>query len=89
MQKSLQIILFFRITPAEDAEYAKAVEAGDKAVMRRMVDEAAAKAMPDTKVVGKDGDADFNIISSVFGKGKSNVENRFKNGYATYINEKS
>lgn len=39
--------------------------------------------------VGKDGvDADFNIISSVFGKGSNNIVDWINKGYATYINKK-
>ena len=37
--------------------------------------------------LGKDGDIDFNIISSVFGKGDSNILDWIKRGYATYINK--
>ena len=46
-----------KITPAvtEDAAYLDAVKRGDMKTAERMVREAAAKAMPDTKVVGKDG----------------------------------
>jgi uncharacterized pyridoxamine 5'-phosphate oxidase family protein len=38
--------------------------------------------------IGKDGDIDFNIISSVFGKWKESIEGWLKSGYATYINGK-
>lgn len=44
-----------RVTPAEDAAYMDAVKRGDMETATRMVREAAAKAMPDTKVVGDDG----------------------------------
>lgn len=44
-----------RVTPAEDAAYMDAVKRGDMETAARMVREAAAKAMPDTKVVGDDG----------------------------------
>ncbi len=38
--------------------------------------------------VGKDGvDADFNVVSSVFGKGKTNIVDWLNKGYATYINK--
>ena len=36
--------------------------------------------------LGKDGDIDFNIISSVFGKGKEKVSTWLQRGIATYIN---
>jgi hypothetical protein len=42
-------------TPAEDAAYMDAVRRGDMETAQRMVREAAARAMPDTKVVGEDG----------------------------------
>ena len=39
-------------------------------------------------IIGKDGvDADFNIVSSVFGKGNSNIIDWLNKGYATYINK--
>ena len=39
-------------------------------------------------VVGKDGvDADFNIVSSVFGKGQDNIVDWITKGYLTYINK--
>lgn len=38
--------------------------------------------------LGKDGvDVDFNIISSVFGKGDNNIVDWINKGYATYINK--
>jgi len=37
---------------------------------------------------GKNIDVDFNVISSVFGKGKEKLEDWLRNGKATYINEK-
>ena len=46
---------FAGVTPAEDAAYMDAVRRGDMDTARRMVREAAARAMPDTKVVGEDG----------------------------------
>ena len=36
--------------------------------------------------VGEDADIDFNIVSSVFGKGDINIVDWLKKGYATYIN---
>ena len=44
-----------RITPEQDAAYLKAVEAGDMETAQRMVLEAAKLAMPNTKVVDKNG----------------------------------
>lgn len=38
--------------------------------------------------LGKDGDVDFNVVLSVFGKGGDRIEDWFKRGYSTYINEK-
>lgn len=38
--------------------------------------------------VGKGNDVDFNIVSSVFGKGKSNIIDWINKGYATYIDKK-
>ena len=38
--------------------------------------------------VGKGNDVDFNIVSSVFGKGKSNIVDWINKGYATYFNKK-
>lgn len=43
-----------RVTPAEDAAYMKAVEAGDTTTAARMIREAAAKAMPNV-LKGEDG----------------------------------
>ena len=43
------------VTPEEDAAYMEAVEKGDMETASKMVREAAAKAMPDTKMVGEDG----------------------------------
>ena len=37
--------------------------------------------------MGKDGDVDFNIITSVFGKGNENLTDWLRRGLATYINE--
>lgn len=37
--------------------------------------------------LGKDADVDFNIVSSVFGKGSSNVIDWINKGLATYINK--
>ena len=37
--------------------------------------------------LGKDADVDFNIISSVFGKGDNSIINWINKGYATYINK--
>ncbi len=37
--------------------------------------------------LGKDADIDFNIISSVFGKGHDNIIDWINKGYATYINK--
>ena len=37
--------------------------------------------------LGKDADIDFNIVSSVFGKGSSNVIDWINKGFATYINK--
>lgn len=45
----------YSITPAEDAAYMDAVQSGDMETAQRMVREAAAKAMPNTKVVDEDG----------------------------------
>ena len=45
-----------RVTQAEDVAYMKAVEAGDTATAARMIREAAAKAMPDTRVVDENGE---------------------------------
>lgn len=38
--------------------------------------------------IGKGNDVDFNIVSSVFGKGKSNIIDWINKGYATYIDKK-
>lgn len=38
--------------------------------------------------VGKGNDVDFNIVSSVFGKGKSNIIDWINRGYATYMDKK-
>ena len=38
--------------------------------------------------VGKGHDIDINIIKSAFGKGDEKIQNYFKNGLATYINER-
>lgn len=38
--------------------------------------------------VGKGNDVDFNIVSSVFGKGKSNIIDWINKGYATYLDKK-
>ena len=45
----------FRVTPEQDKEYMDAVEAGDMEKAQQMVRDAAALAMPNTKVVDKDG----------------------------------
>ena len=45
-----------RVTPAEDAAYMDAVKRGDTATAARLVREAAAKAMPDTRVVDENGE---------------------------------
>ena len=45
-----------RVTPAEDAAYMDAVKRGDMGTAARLVREAAAKAMPDTKVVDENGE---------------------------------
>ena len=45
----------FRITPEMDAEYLRAVEAGDMETAQRMVNEAAKLAMPNTLVVDENG----------------------------------
>lgn len=45
----------FRITPEMDAEYLRAVEAGDMEAAQRMVNEAAKLAMPNTLVVDENG----------------------------------
>lgn len=45
----------FRITSEQDAAYMKAVKAGDMETAQKMVLEAAKLAMPNTKVVDKDG----------------------------------
>ena len=37
--------------------------------------------------LGKDADVDFNIVTSVFGKGNNNVVDWINKGYATYINK--
>lgn len=37
--------------------------------------------------LGEDADIDFNIVSSVFGKGKDNIVEWINKGYATYINK--
>ena len=38
--------------------------------------------------LGKDADVDFNVISSVFGKGDDNIVDWFNRGLATYIDKK-
>ena len=38
--------------------------------------------------LGKDADVDFNIVTSVFGKGDNNVIDWINKGYATYIDKK-
>ena len=40
-----------------------------------------------TLSIGRGQDVDFNIVSSVFGKGENNIINWLNNGYATYINK--
>lgn len=40
-----------------------------------------------TLSVGKGQDVDFNIVSSVFGKGDNNIINWLNSGFATYINK--
>ena len=40
-----------------------------------------------TLTLGKGHDVDFNIVTSVFGKGESNIVDWIKNGFATYINK--
>lgn len=47
--------MFRKVTPEMDAEYMAAVENGDMETAERLVKEAAKLAMPDTKVVDKDG----------------------------------
>ncbi len=37
--------------------------------------------------IGKDGDVDFNIVRSVFGKGDNNIVDWINRGMATYINK--
>ena len=37
--------------------------------------------------LGEDADIDFNIVSSVFGKGKDNIVDWLNKGLATYINK--
>lgn len=37
--------------------------------------------------IGKDADVDFNIVTSVFGKGKDNIADWLTRGLATYINK--
>jgi len=66
----------FRITPAEDAAYLNAVERGDMETAKKMVMEAAKKAMPNTKVV------DDNGYPKVVYHGSSNpFLNRIDHGY--------
>ena len=43
----------YSITPQQDADYMKAVEAGDMDTAQRLVDEAARMAMPNTKLKGR------------------------------------
>lgn len=40
-----------------------------------------------TLELGKDGDIDFNIVSSVFGKGFNKILDWYNKGYATYIDK--
>lgn len=40
-----------------------------------------------TLSVGKDADIDFNIVSSVFGKGNNNITDWINDGFLTYINK--
>ena len=40
-----------------------------------------------TLTLGKGHDVDFNIVTSVFGKGKENVVDWIERGFATYINK--
>lgn len=44
-----------KVSPEEDAAYVDAVKRGDMAEAMRMVRDAAARSMPNTKVVGEDG----------------------------------
>lgn len=37
--------------------------------------------------LGEDADADFNIVTSAFGKGNRNIVGWLNKGYATYINK--
>lgn len=43
----------YSITPEQDAEYMSAVESGDMKTAQRMVDDAAARSMPRTKLTGR------------------------------------
>ena len=48
-------IRFSRVTPEQDKEYMDAVKAGDMAKAQELVNEAAERAMPNTKVVDENG----------------------------------
>lgn len=50
-----QNTMFSVVTPEQDAEYLAAVEAGDMETAQKMVNEAARRAMPNTKVVDENG----------------------------------
>ncbi len=61
-------------------------EDGNRSILTEM--KAGEKNILVSITVGKGNDVDFNLVSSVFGKGKSNVVDWINKGYATYFNKK-
>ena len=82
----------YDISEEQDAEYMKAVESGDMETAQRMVDEAAEKAFPNSKVRESQGDlkdvyhgrvSNFNVYDRHF----ANIEGDFGKGYYFTSNE--
>lgn len=78
------------ISPEQDADYMKAVESGDMETAQRMVDEAAAKAMPNSKILDEDGnlllvyhgsDADFNEFDRTKSRANMDIQGNFFSPY--------
>ena len=74
----------FSISAKEDQEYADAVSRGDMVTAQRMVNEAAKRAMPNTKVVDENGDPlvvyhgtteEFNTFSEAFASSNTGAKN--------------
>ncbi len=81
----------FSITPEQDTEYLDAVKRGDMETAQRMVRNAAAETMPDTKVADADGKPmvvyhgtpEFGF--TVFGKTKQGQRNQGDFGKGFYF----